>query len=138
MKVVRHFRTPLRVLAIIILIVLLGYVLVTQTSLPEQIASRVFKRMIGSKYNLSLTVGDIGGSLFSNLKLSNLSIHYEKDNKLYLLGSIDSLKLEYSLTDLWRQQWIIEKAYIDRLDAQLYPEVMSRFESSSTEEKKKS
>ena len=138
MKLVRHFRTPLRVLAIIILIVLVFYVLITQTSLPEQIASRVFKRMIGSKYNLSLTVGDIGGSLFSNLKLSNLSIHYEKDNKMYLMGSIDSLRLEYSLTDLWRRQWIFKKAYIDRLDAQLYPEVMSRFESSTPGGKKES
>jgi len=93
--------------------------------------------MIGEKYNLSLTVGDIGGSVFSGLQLKELFIQYNAGDTLYQLGYIENLKLQYSLTDLWKKQWVIKQAEIYSIDLKLYEQVIENFKTRETDKKER-
>jgi hypothetical protein len=127
MTLFKHLKTPLRVLAIFLLFMILIYILVTQTNLPERLAAKVFERMVGKQYGLTLSVDDIGGSVFSNLSLKGLQVYADAGDTLYLVANINEVALEYSLTDLWRKQWVLKKMALDELEVGLHPEVLNRF-----------
>jgi TamB, inner membrane protein subunit of TAM complex len=137
MTVLKHLKAPIRVLAVFILFLLLMYILITQTNLPEQLAGKVFHRMIGSQYDISLTVGDIGGSLTSGLRLKNVHLHHKLADTLYQIAYIEDLTLEYSLTDLWRQQWVLKRLAIDKFEVGLNKEILNRFSGTSEDTTKK-
>jgi hypothetical protein len=134
MTLFKHLKAPLRVLAIFLLLTILIYILVTQTNLPERLAAKVFEKMVGKQYGLTLSVDDIGGSIFSNLSLKGLFIHADAGDTLYLVAYINEMTLEYSLTDLWRKQWVLKKMAVDELEIGLHPEVLSRFKGDSAKE----
>jgi len=137
MTVLKNLKAPVRVLAVFVLFLLLMYILITQTNLPEQLAGKVFHRIIGSQYDISLSVGDIGGSLISGLNLHDVHLHYKIADTLYQVSYIKDLVLEYSLNDLWRKQWVLKKMAIDEIEIGLNEELINRFSGSSKDTTKK-
>jgi len=75
MTAFRHLKVPLRILAVFILLAVLFYLLITLTSLPEHLAAKLFERLLGRSYGLTISVGNIGGSLLSGVTLNDLYLH---------------------------------------------------------------
>jgi hypothetical protein len=129
MKILKHFKAPLRVLVVFLLLILLIYILATQTTLTERLMVKIFQSSIGNKYNLQLSVGDIGGSLISNLTVDDLLIHYDAGDTLYQAVRIERLELSYSLTDIWRGRWIMSKAVLENPEVGLRSDLLGQFKS---------
>jgi autotransporter translocation and assembly factor TamB len=136
MKFFKHFKTPLRVLVVFLLLILLLYILVTQTNIPERLAVKIFEKTFGNRYNLTLSVGDIGGTLFSNLTIDEVAVQYHAKDTTYQVGYIKKLRAEYSLTNIWRGKWVINRLYADSLDIGLRQDLLDKFKAGPKEEKK--
>lgn len=131
MSVLQNFKTPIRVLAAFLLFVLLIYILITQTSLPEKLINKYFQAMLGKDLGLKLSIGDLGGSVISDLTFDDVFVQYEIGNTIYQLAFIDYMKVEYSLTDIWRKEWVIRKLLIDTLEASLHDEAVRQIAEST-------
>ncbi|HEQ99612.1 MAG TPA: hypothetical protein ENO22_09765 [candidate division Zixibacteria bacterium] len=134
MKILKHFKAPLRVLVVFLLLILLLYILATQTTLLERLAVKIFQGSLGNKYNLQLSVGDLGGSLISGITVKDLLIHYDSEDTLFQVARIEKLDLSYSLTDIWRGRWILSRAVLDHPEIGLRSDLLRQFEGNGGED----
>lgn len=136
MKLFKHFKTPLRVLVVFLLLILLLYILITQTNIPERLAVKIFQKVVGNKYHLSLSVKDIGGNLFSNLTIDSLAVKYHAKDTSYQVAYIKKLRADFSLTNIWRGKWVLNRLYLDSMDLGLRKGLMDEFSGGPKTEKK--
>jgi translocation and assembly module TamB len=93
--------------ALILLIVIL--LLLLRTDMVKRYLLDIGINKANSMLNGTLAVGDISGSLFGELELSDISLVREQDT----LCQIGRVKLGYQLSPLWDGQILIDSVIID-------------------------
>ncbi|MFH1891685.1 MAG: translocation/assembly module TamB domain-containing protein [Candidatus Zixiibacteriota bacterium] len=111
----KRFKIPIGVLLVFMLAVAVTLVVIVKTNFLERQANELLKRNLEKKYGLQITLGDIGGSIFSGFHVSDIEVKYESGEGLYRIAAINYIDVEYNLYDLLRSQWIVHRLLIDSL-----------------------
>jgi len=111
----KRFKIPLGVLLVFMLAVAVTLVFIIRTNFLERQANELLKRNLEKKYGLQITLGDIGGSIFSGFHVSDIEVNYESGDGLYRIAAIKYIDVEYNIYDLLRSQWLVHRLLIDSL-----------------------
>ena len=111
------WRFPLRVLLALFLFAVVfcgfGYWILTRTSLAEQQVNAWLDSFLSAQLPLAVTVGDIGGELWHELRIRNVQVDEIDAGELRPLLRLDSLRISYGWRNLLRSNWELDSAQID-------------------------
>lgn len=115
----KRYKIPLSVLIVFLLAVAVTILIVIKTDFLENRANEFLRMAVERKYDLKISIGDIGGSLFHDMNVSDIIVRYEGTEEDYTVASIVYVEADYNLWDLIRQRWQFESLVIDSLDVRL-------------------
>jgi len=110
------WRLPLRVLLALFLIAVIlggfGYWVLTRTSLAEEQVNAWLDSFLSAQLPLAVTVGDIGGELWHELRLTDIRVDELVEGKALPLARIDTVHLTYGWQNLLKRRWNLDSARI--------------------------
>lgn len=115
----KRYKIPLSVLMVFMLAVAVTILIVIKTDFLENRANEFLRMAVERKYDLKISIGDIGGSLLYGVNVSDIIVRYEGAEEDYTVASIAYIEAEYNLWDIVRQRWDIEGLVIDSLDVRI-------------------
>jgi autotransporter translocation and assembly factor TamB len=126
-------RLPLRILlTIVLLLVVLGgftYWVGTRTGLVEQQVNAWLDSFLSAKLPLAVTVGDIGGQPWHNLRVTDIRIDEIDGDTLRPFLHIDTVMVGYNWHDLLARRWRLQEATVAGLRGHLRNEADGRVHS---------
>ena len=115
----KRYKILLWLLLSFFLLVMAVIILVTQTKFLEKQINLALKAFLEKEYPMRITIADISGNVISGLKLSGLKVEYTEKGFEYQMLSLDSLIVDYSVSDLWNKRWILKRVVLAQPKAEL-------------------
>jgi len=115
----KRYKIPLSVVVVFMLAVAVTILIVIKTDFLENRANEFLRMAVERKYDLKISLGDIGGSILSDINVSDISVRYGEGDNEYTIASIDYIEAEYSLWQIIRQRWNVDRLLIDSLNVRL-------------------
>jgi autotransporter translocation and assembly factor TamB len=110
-------RTILKIPIVLVLLffaaVALTLYLATQTNLLHRVAERLLVTYVESRYDLNVSFGSIGGSLWRNVTIEDVRVDFELAPHRYRLAKIKRLEAHYDLRELFAGRWQVDSLILD-------------------------
>ncbi len=110
------WRLPMRVLLALFLITVIlggfGYWVLTRTSLAEEQVNAWLDSFLSAQLPLAVTVGDIGGELWHELRITDIRVDELFEGTILPLARIDTVRLTYGWQNLLKRRWNLDSARI--------------------------
>ena len=87
-----------------------AYWIATRTSLVEEQVNAWLDSFLSSQWPVVVSVGDIGGEPWRQLRLTDVRVDEIRGDSLYPLLVIDTIEVEYLWRNLLGQQWHLKRA----------------------------
>lgn len=115
----KRYKIPLSALVVFFAAIVATVIIVAKTNVLERKVNELLKYALEHKYDLKITLGEIGGSIFSGFNISNIEVSYGPEESRRPLASIGYLEVDYDLSDLWHRRWILQSLFADSLRVHL-------------------
>ena len=79
----------------------------------EKIVNDQLASMLESRYNMSITIGEMGGNLYDGIILNDIELIYRGTSTPYTLLKIPTLSAGYSIRNLWNNDYLFSFLNID-------------------------
>ena len=109
----KRYKVLLWLAAGLILLLVTVAILITQTRFLEKQINLALKSWVEKDYPVRITIGDISGNVITGLKLTEVRIDYTEPGFEYRMLWIDTLTVDYSVSDLWNKRWILKQVVVD-------------------------
>ncbi|MFH2055838.1 MAG: translocation/assembly module TamB domain-containing protein [bacterium] len=107
------FKIPIIMVLLFVALVALTLYLVTQTNLLHRIAERLLVTYVESRYDLNVSFGSIGGSLWHDVTIEDVRLDFELAPHRYRLARIGRLRAYYDLRELLAGRWQVDSLIIE-------------------------
>jgi len=111
-KMKKRYKVLLWLGAGLFLLLVTVAILITQTKFLEKQINLALRSWVERDYPVRITIGDISGNVITGLKLTEVRIDYTEPGLEYRMLRVDTLRLSYSVSDLWNKRWILKKVEV--------------------------
>ncbi|HOP07379.1 MAG TPA: translocation/assembly module TamB domain-containing protein [candidate division Zixibacteria bacterium] len=114
-------------LAVVVLIVLGGYIWLFHAGGLEYIVNGQLADLVEGKYNLTIAVDGIGGDIFTGIVLTDIEIRYTGQRRQYPLATIGRLNVDYSLYGLLQGEYDFDYLHLHDVHLNLVQDSSGRW-----------
>lgn len=100
-------------MALIVLVIGTGLVLLYRSHILEDWINRYLAEKIATKYNVEITINEIGGSFVDGFVLSDVRVRSLEAADSLTLAYFPRVNISYSVSNLWNHRWIIDSLQFD-------------------------
>lgn len=101
----KRYKIPLIFICIVFSLVLIAYLLITQSGLLETQVARYLSSLADKATPVKIKIGKIRSFLGGEVIVENLQVEYAEKGYQYTLLDLKRLELEFSPADLLRKKW---------------------------------
>jgi autotransporter translocation and assembly factor TamB len=101
----KRYKIPLIFLCIVLSLILVVYLLITQTRFLETEVARYLSTLADRTTPVKIKIGKIRSFLWGEVIVENLQVEYAEKGYEYTLLDLKRLELDFSLADLLRRKW---------------------------------
>ena len=93
----------------------------------ESIVNNELYDLVEEDYLLDIEIGNIKGSLFSDLILENVNIVYNAPDRKYQLVKFPRIHTSYSISNIWDKKYLFDFLIIDSAEVNLYKDSLGNW-----------